>query len=187
MASSILSSLSSKISFSITNELTGYPVWANLKIVSVNIELQSDNSDYPMALQQYSNGNVYLGFQTADLNALKVLDPDRIVIEGIAPDISTTKSILSAFGNTQATFTVITKGIMSQSLAVTNVEIDQDADILSAALINITLERTMPPGVAGYNPAQPSDSTSIGSALQTLGSALTSSVTGLYNTVASAL
>jgi hypothetical protein len=187
MASSILSSLGSKISFSTTNETTGYPVWANLKIVDVSIEGQSENSDFPISLQQYANGTTYLGLQSADMNAIKVLMPTRIIIDGIAPDISTVQSVLSAFGNTQATFTILTKGFLSQQLSVTNVEIDQNAEVLSAALIKITLERTKPAAPSAYAPAQPSDLASIGSVLQTLGSALTSSVTGLYNTVATAL
>ena len=187
MAQSILSSITSKVSFVAINEITGHAIWTNLKIIDVDLDGSSQNTDYPVSLEQYANGTLYKDLQAADVQALKVQEPTKVVIHGICPDISTIGSILSVFSNTMATVAITSKGVYSNTLSVVSVEIDQDANVLSAAKVTINLERTLPtPPTTGYAPAQGADFTSAGSIIQTLSSSLTSTVSSLYNTVSSA-
>jgi hypothetical protein len=187
MSQSILSSIVSKISFYAVNELTGHPVWTNLKIIDVDIEGSSENTDDPISETQYVDGTTHSAIRMADLKAVKVQSPTKITVHAICPDISTIESVLSTFNDTQSTVSVTTKGVNTKTMSVVSVDIKQDSDALSVSLITIILERTMPaPITSGYNPSQASDSTSIGSRLQHLATNLTSTVGKLYNTVSSA-
>jgi hypothetical protein len=186
MANSILSSLLSKTSFKATNELTGYPCWTNLQIIDVNFDGGAGSSDFPMSQLQEIDGATSQGLQVADIQALKVLTPTKVTIHGICPDISTVESILATFVNVQSTLTISSKGVVSATLSITSVEVDQSPDVLSASKVIIVLERTLPPQPStSYAPAQAADAPSIGSRLQTLAGGLTTTVGNLYNSVSS--
>jgi hypothetical protein len=184
--SSILSSILSKTLFTATNELTGIVLWPNLKIESVKILVASENTDSPMSTIQYSSSGPYNNLTSIDIGAIKIMKPSSIIIKAICPDIQTINGVISSFADQQLTFSVLTKGIITPSLVISSLEIEQTAEMLSSAEITITTERSSPMVKKVYTPAQSADATSIGSRLQTLSSGLTTTASNLYNTVSKA-
>ena len=164
---SILSSLISKASFT-AKASYGFPIWRNMKVRSVMVVSPSANTDKPMGITQYTDSEVFQKLQQQDIRSTKIIMPPSIKIEAIAPDLSTLEAIVAAFADTQLTIDVTTKGVVSSSMVVTELAVEQSPDSLSAALVTITLDQAIPPVINPFTPAQPADADSIGARVQSL-------------------
>jgi hypothetical protein len=186
--SSILASVLGKVSFKVTSELNGSTLWRNLKIVRVEVDSGSMNSDQPLGIDQYSENQVLQNLVTADINASKIIRPSAIRITALCPDLSTEESIINAFANKKQTLTVTSKGIIAKNMAVTEVIINQTPDILTATKVEIMLEQAADMGASdtAYRPLQPGDSNTLGISIQGP-TTVADTVSGLYNKATSAI
>lgn len=166
MASTILSTLFGKPIFSVQNEKTGRAIWTDLGIVDVEFMLSSENTDQPLSNQQVSNDSVYQSILSTDIQSVKIMSPTRIRVTALCSNLSTVKSIISYFDDSSNTMTVNSKSIITQSLAISEVDIEQSPEIISAVKIIIVFERAPTAQATKYSPAQAADQSVYGVTLQ---------------------
>jgi hypothetical protein len=73
---------------------------------------------------------------------------------------------VASFYDTTATFQVVSKSIIANSLVINSVDIEQSAEMISAARLSITFEQIQPSEPSNYNPEQPGDATMYGIEIQ---------------------
>lgn len=167
MPQSILSSLLSKPQFNAINELTGTTVWAKLGIMDVEIGSSSENTEKPISNQQVSDKATYQSILTQDIQAAKIIQPDRLRVTALCDDISTLENVLATFSDTSATISINTKSIITSFLVLTEVDVEQTGDMLSASKVIMTFEQAQPPANSGYAPEQAADASVYGVSIQT--------------------
>lgn len=169
MPGSILSSLFSKAQFSATDSDTGYTLWSNLKIVDVEVNAASANSDEPMGITQYQNDAAFNSLKNLDLTNNKIIQPSCIRITAIAPDLSTLEAVIAAFAKTTLTIDVSSKSVVSSSMVLSRVEIEQSPKMLSASRVMMELEQAVLPTDTGtFDPLNPGDQNTSGIRIQSL-------------------
>lgn len=184
MADSILSSLLSKPQFIVTNESDGRKMWSKLGIVDVEIDASAATTDYPISDQQINQDGVVSEFlRLADIKAIKVMQPSLVRVRAMCDDVSTLSSVIQAFNDTKLTLSISSKSVITKNLCLTDIEIDQSSDVISAAVLTILLEQAQPPSNSGFSPAQFGDLSVYGVSVLSLA---TSPISALTNTVKAA-
>lgn len=164
MSGNILSSLLSKPAVLITDEKTGLNIWPNIKVLSVDFNNGSENTDNPV--QTASDGGKVV-VESHDIEASKVLRPSMVVLEAGTTDISTVESIIQAFYRTDTVFTIFSKSMIGERMALVEADFENGPDVMSGTKMTLKFEQTSPVKPEGYVPAQPSDSS-----LSTIGTQL---------------
>jgi hypothetical protein len=180
MPNTILSSPFSQPIFLAVNELNNFATWKSLGIVSVDVGVSSSNTDQPISMEQVHSGVVYQSLLEQDIESIKIIEPSHLRITALAPDIDTVDSIIQVFANPYATMSISTKSIITYSLVVTSIDIEQSADMLSAARVIISLEQAQPPVYTDYNPAQDADASMHGITLQQPNSISVANIPGIF-------
>jgi hypothetical protein len=157
MAGSILSTLLGAPSFSVTDESTGAAIWTDLGIVDVEVMLSSENTDQPLSNQQVDDISVWQDILAADVASVKIISPDRLRVTALCADLSTVKSIIAYFNNLTATMSINTKSIITRYLALSECDIEQSGEMISAVRIVMVFEQAQPSESTGYAPAQDAD------------------------------
>lgn len=168
MPASILSALTSNPGFNATNELTGNVVWTDLGVIDVEIHSSSANTDMPMSNQQENqSGGTYTSILTADIEAIKIIQPSGLRVTALCANISTLENIIATFLDETSTISINTKSIITSFLVMTELDIEQTAEMISASKIVMTFEQAQPPANSGYAPEQAGDSSVYGVSIQT--------------------
>lgn len=157
MTNSILSTLFSKPSFTISDESTGATIWTDLGIVDVEISLSSENTDQPLSNQQVDDISVWQDILAADVQSVKIISPDRLRVTALCSNLSTLKSIIAYFSNTSATLSINTKSIITRFLAMSECDIEQTGEMISAVRVVMVFEQAQPSISTGFAPEQAAD------------------------------
>lgn len=198
MANSILSALIGKNPFQITSEASGYTYWADLAVVRVDVLLDSEVTDQPMATKDLMDAEVYVDLLDVDVTNGKILRPSKLRLKCLCANLSTVEDLMNAFADTEATFQVSSKSIIIGDMMMVNMTITQSDEILSAVEIEIDWEQAAPPDPTTFAPADPADATNISTRVQNLKTSVagaasgfvtdfTSGVTSLYNKVSTGI
>jgi hypothetical protein len=167
MTQSILSTLFSSPQFIATNENTSAVLWSKLGIVDVEISSDSANTDMPLSNQQVSDGKTYQSILAADIESVKIMQPSRLRVTALCSDISTQENIISTWEDVTVTISINTKSVITSYLVLTDVEIEQSGEMISASRIIMNFEQAQPPANSGYSPEQAADSSVYGVSIQT--------------------
>ncbi|QOV06244.1 tape measure chaperone [Burkholderia phage Maja] len=182
MPQSILSSLFGKASFSAISEITNTPVWTGIKILNVEIDASSANSDQPSGINQHSEDIVLISLTQDDIRATKIIQPAVMKVTAICPNLSVYENVIAAFANVMQSFTISTKGVIARNMVVTEVTATQTPEMLSATQVEIVLfQGVAPKNASVYNPSQPSDTNTQSITIQSPDSVLTT-VGNLFDT-----
>lgn len=166
MPGSILSTLLGKPVFKVTNEATGNTIWPGLSIVDVEVMLASENTDQPLSNQQVDDKSTYQSILSTDIHSVKIIAPSRLRVTALCSDLSIVKSIIAYFSDTSITMSCSTKSIITRYLVMSEVDIEQSYEMISAARIVIVFEQAQPSQPNGYSPEQPADQSVYGVSLQ---------------------
>jgi hypothetical protein len=184
MPASLVTSLLSKPSIKIIDERTNTIRWQNIKVRSVEIAAESENTYMPLSAIQINAQGEYKKLLEADLQTGKIIRPHRIKVAFWSPDISTTNSVIQSFLDQEATLQVTSKSMISDSMVIISLEIEQTPENITASLLTMELEQAI--GSAkpdNFVAAQPADQPTRGVRLQSPVS-ITKQVGDLYNKVA---
>lgn len=157
MANSILSTILGSPSFKVTDEATNGAIWTDLAIVDVEIQNQSENTDQPLSNQQVDSDQTFKSIFSGDIASVKIISPSRLRVTALCDDLSTVKSIIAYFSNLSATMSISTKSIITHYLVMSEVDIEQGSDMISAVRIVATFEQAQPSESTGFAPAQSAD------------------------------
>lgn len=166
MAQSILSSLLAKPVFVAKNEAYDFAIWSDLGIVDVEITSSSDNTESPISNQQVADSGTYESIQAQDVQTTKIIEPSRLRVTALCANISTIESIISTFLDTTATISISTKSIITNYLVLTEVDVEQTGDMISASKVLMTFEQAQAPANSGYAPEQAADASVYGVSIQ---------------------
>jgi hypothetical protein len=172
--SGILSSLSSKVSFSIMNEMTKEIAVPNLKIKSVKIRYRSTNINH-----RTESGSYYVDS--------RIITPASMEIDAICPDIETESKLLKLLPDESNFYLITSKGIVMETMMVDRLSFDRSSKMISATPVKITFKQQLVSlfdPVSSSQPAQPADSSVIDAGFSILRSA-SGSVSSLYSSVSS--
>lgn len=171
-------------SMKIIDETSGIQKWSGLAIISVEIMASSNSSDIPVAATSMQVVSVYEGSLISNMQANKVLTPSSLNINAVCTDVSTMENIISSFKDLEATYKITSRNIISEAMALVNVEIAQTPENVSGVVLRLAFEQTSKSSDSGFNPLQSADQDSLGVSSQE-SETLTSTVTGLYNNIKS--
>jgi hypothetical protein len=157
MPSTILSTLLGQPLLTITDETTGNAIWTDLGIVDIEVSLSSENTNEPLSNQQISDSSTYESILAADVQSVKIISPSRLRITALCSDLSTVKGIIATFADTSATMSISTKSIVTRYLCMSEVDIDQTAEMISAVRIVMVFEQAQPTESTGFAPEQAAD------------------------------
>jgi hypothetical protein len=148
MASSILSSAISKISFSMVSESTGRPAITNIKIESVRVKFTSQNLSHKMETGLYEIDS-------------RIILPGTIEVSCICPDIDTLDQLAAILKDNTELYSVYSKGLVFNNVMVDGEGVSQTSEMLTSSPIKIRLKQVLIPIVSRPSPAQTSDSSVI--------------------------
>lgn len=157
MANSILSTILGAPTFKVTDESTNGAIWTDLAIVDVEIHNQSENTDQPLSNQQVDSSGTFQSIFSKDVASVKIISPSRLRVTALCDDLSTVKSIIAYFSNLSATMSINTKSIITHYLVMSEVDIEQSSDMISASRIVVLFEQAQPSESTGFAPAQAAD------------------------------
>ena len=166
MANSILSTLLQKPQFKAVNEKSGSALWSDLAIVAVEIDNSSDNTEKPISNQTIVDNQTVQLIQEQDIQSIRIILPSRLKVTALCSNISTVENVISTFLDDTVTISVTTKSIITSYLVLTDVEIEQSAEMISASKITLIFEQAQPPASSGYAPEQSADSSVYGVSIQ---------------------
>lgn len=166
MPASLLSTLLGKPQFTATNENTNTTIWSKLAIVDVEIGSYSANSEYPISNQQVSDSKTYQSVLSEDIQSVKIIQPSRLRVTALCNDLSTVENVISTFMDDTVTISINTKSIITSYLVLSDVEIEQTGEMISASKIILIFEQAQPPAHSGFAPEQAADSSVYGVSLQ---------------------
>jgi hypothetical protein len=167
MASSILSSLTSKVSFSILNEMQQTYAVPNLKIVEVRIRYSSNNMRHRMEDGSY-------------LVDSRIIVPMTIDITAICPDLDTQNQLTTLFADRSNSYTVTSKGLVFKHVMVDQEGLEQTPEMMSATPIKLSFKQVLAQGTDPVLAAQPADSSSVDQGYISLASTA-QTATGLFS------
>ena|SRR5271165_7003574 len=167
MAASILSSPTSKVSFSILNEMKYTYALPNLKILAVKIRYSSNNMRHRM-----ENGSYLVDS--------RIIIPMTIDVTALCPDINTQNQLTIIFTDRSNLYTITTKSIVFEHMMVNQEGLDQTAEIMSATPIKLRFKQILGQGTNPVLSAQSADSSSVDQGYVYLSQAA-QSVTGLFS------
>ena len=185
MTNSVLSSLFSRPNTRFVNTKTNSQVMKGVKVVAAEIISASHNTDHPVSTEQLSESTTYTDLLSADIKTVKILRPACMRFKMIAPTASDLNAILTVFSSVEMTLTITSKSVMVPNMALTQLEIDQSPDMLSATMVEAEFEQVNPvSAIPSYDPQQPSNQSNIGISVQQPPT-LAQSAQDLYNRVSS--
>lgn len=184
MANSILSAVLPSSAFRVYNERNNTQVWKSLAVSRVQIDVASANAKNPLSNVQRSQTGTYQLLMKQDVEASKIIRPTRMLITGFIPDISTVENVIASWLSRQTTFTIMSRGVIGDNMAVINVEFEQSPEMLSAQKVTIEVEQAAVATFNKFDPAQPADQSTYGIRIQTPSSVL-GTVASVYNRVTS--
>lgn len=167
MAQSILSTLTSKPQFVATNENIGVAIWGNLGIVDVELASASANTDMPLSNQQVSDNQTYQSILAQDIQSIKIIQPSRLRVTALCSDISTLENVIATFMDTTVTISINTKSIITSYLVLSDLDVEQTGEMISASRLTMIFEQAQAPANSGYAPEQAADSSVYGVSIQT--------------------
>lgn len=186
MATSILSSLLSSNKLTITEESQNLVVWSEIKTSKVEFMVPTQITDLPQTSTDYYSSAAAMQSVQNDLLNGKVIYPVEVRITCACEDIATVWGIIDLFNDVTKTFTIASKSIIAKYMSVTEITITQNAEMVSAARLDLKFEQAPPYDEYNFNPKQDGDKSTYGVHVQTT-SSLTVTVGQLYNKVSQAI
>lgn len=187
--SSILSAVQGKSTASFTNEATGTACWTGANVKEIEIISDSENAEMPLSTEQVNESSVFAGLLSADIKTAKIIRPNRVKIVFLVDNISLIENIMSLFADPTVTIGIASKSIISSSMAISHVAIEQLPDMLSASRVTVLLAQTQPAQQPTFNPAQAADASTMGLGVQNpsvVGPSLSSIGNGIGSLVSTA-
>lgn len=178
MASSFITSILSPSPLKIVGK--GFRQWDQLKVDSIEISVDSAMADIPFSTSNLTTEMQVTNSLMADLRSGKIIRPSKIKAKLICSDISTILGIISVFEDVTSTLDITSKEIMSYNMAMTDIELRQSPDKLSATDLMITFDQVPIRSGDNINPSQDGDRPSVGISVNGRTGLLTSA-TELYN------
>jgi len=166
MANTILSTIFGKPSFTATNENTGSVVWSSLAIVDVEVDSYSANTDAPFFVDDSTDDGTFQSVFSDNIQTLKIIQPSRLRVTALCSDLSTIENVIATFMDDTVTISINTKSIITSFLVLSDVEIEQTGEMISASKVVMTFEQAQPPENSGYAPEQAADDKVYGFSLQ---------------------
>ncbi|QDH49604.1 hypothetical protein KYLE_48 [Pantoea phage Kyle] len=169
---------------SIKDEQTGLAKFTRLTVLSADILTNATTTDNPMnatpteALESVENSLL------TNIKSVKVLMPSSLTLNCLVTDQSTSDSIMHAWSDQEATFTITSRAIISQAMALVNVEFKQTNQNTSAIIATLTFEQTAEAQLSNFDPKQAADRDTLGITTK-VPTSLTSTVGNFYNNVKS--
>ncbi|HCF0934277.1 TPA: hypothetical protein NH725_004773 [Pseudomonas aeruginosa] len=193
---SFLKAILNTPTLTIRDDVTKLPVWKSLQVKKVEIYSPASVVSKPLATKDQTEAQVYTEALDVDVKNGKIIQPVRLRINAICPDLSTVESIMNAFNDNTSTFAITSKSILADKMAIMTLDVDQSPDMLNAAEINMEFEQVEPPVLNEFDPAFPQDRPTYGVQIQSLsdanlldlgaaGDSISSAAKSLYNRVTS--
>lgn len=170
----------------IKNESTGLRVWTRLSPISADITSPTETANHPLAGTAMQIVSVDTRSRMSNIQAAKVIMPAYLALHVIATDQSTVESIRAAHANTELTFSVTTRNIVSDAMSLTEVEIDQSADNINGVSMTLTFEQTSISEQNPFKPRQAADESTNGISTKEP-KTITGFISSLYNKVKSSI
>jgi hypothetical protein len=170
MADTILTARYSRPQFLATNENLGTDasavIWEGLAIVEVEVSPSAGTTDFPLFIDSPKDSPTTEKIQSDDLQAVKIIQPAKLRLSAIVADLSKLENIISVFKDETVTISVNTKSIITKNLILTELNVSQNADMLSATKVDMTFEQVAQPENSGYSPEQAADGSVYGIGVQ---------------------
>ncbi|AHH02869.1 tail fiber protein [Pseudomonas phage EPa61] len=193
---SFLKAILNTPTLTIRDDVTKLPVWKSLQVKKVEIYSPASVVSKPLATKDQTEAQVYTEALDIDVKNGKIIQPVRLRINAICPDLSTVESIMNAFNDNTSTFAITSKSILADKMAIMTLDVDQSPDMLNAAEINMEFEQVEPPVLNEFDPAFSQDRPTYGVQIQSLsdanlldlgatGDSISSAAKSLYNRVTS--
>ena len=173
-------------SLRIVDDATGVRKWPKLNVLTVAITATASTSDNPMAATPAQAIASYESDIINNMQSVKVIMPSAMTITALINDTSTAESIVSAWASQEDTFSITSRSIISNAMALVNVVFKQSNTNTSSVAAELYFEQTAESQLFKFDPKQPADSSQIGIATKAPQS-LTSTVSTFYNSVTSKL
>jgi hypothetical protein len=168
MADTILTAAFSRPQFQAKNEATNAVVWQGIAIVDVDIDSQAALTEMPMAIDGPKDSQTTSNILEEDIKVAKIIQPVKLRVTALIKDLSMLEGIITLFNDETVTMSVNTKSIITDHLVMTDLEITQTADMISASKVVMTFEQAQPPAGSGYLPEQAADASVYGFGIQSL-------------------
>lgn len=166
MALTLITANLSRSSFAATNEATSTVLWKGMAVVDVDIDASATVTDYPLAVDGANDAATTEAVQALDVQAVKVIQPSKMRVNALVKDLSIIENMIALFNDPTITMSVNSKSIIAEHLVMTDLEIDQSADILSAARVSMAFEQAQIPTGEGFLPEQAADASVYGLSVQ---------------------
>ena len=185
MANSIITQLFRPSSLTITDESAGAAVWDQLKVMSVEITSTADIAKQPLSTKDLTESNVYQSILDVDVNNGKIINPVNLTIIAFVADVSTIEDIELKYADVTSSFTITSKEIISTSMALLSVEINQSQENTSSSRVTLIFSQSEAQILNSFSPLNPSDQKTYGIRVQSLPDTLTGIVDNAINSAAS--
>lgn len=182
----LLKLLFSNSTLIIKDERNGVIKWPRLTPLSADITAASTMTDQPMAATPIQAIGVYENVILNNMQAVKVLMPAALTLHCLITDVSTAESIIQGWKDKESTFTITSRSIISQAMALVKVEFNQSKSNLSAVIATLNFEQTAESNLSNFDPKQVADRDTLGITTKAPES-LTTTVSNFYNNVTSKL
>jgi hypothetical protein len=200
MASSLLQAVFGTRPFKIVSDRFGYPYWTDLKILGVDILVASSVVEDPLGIEviSYQDEDTFVNLLDVDTSNGKIIQPTKLRVKCLCADLSTVEGLMLGFSDLSATYTITTRGIIADTMMMTDITIVQSGERLSAVELTIEWEQFADPAQSGFDPDNPANQSTYGVRIQSLpetpaaslsriGSDLTSAAQSLYDRVQNAI
>ena len=172
--------------FSATDDQTGLAIWTKLAIKNVEIDSSAASTIHPIGSEKAMEGGTLQSILSADIRTIKIIRPSALRITAFATSVPAIEAVISTFIDVKSTVTIKSRGIIVLGMAVSNIEIIQSPDMLSAAKMIIDMEQTyLPVAQSGFDPSSSINQTvkSAYGVIVSSANSLTSNVTSVYNKI----
>lgn len=166
MALTLITANFNRQSFVAKDETTSDVLWRGMAVVEVDVGGTAGVTDFPLAVDGPKDSATTEEIQTLDIQAAKIINPTRLKVSALIKDISIVENIISTFNDPTITLTVNTKSIIVEHLVMVDLEIQQSADMLSAAKVDMNFEQAQLIFGEEYLPEQAADGSVYGLSIQ---------------------
>jgi hypothetical protein len=134
MASSLLQAIFGARPFKIVSDRFGYPYWTDLKILAVDIMLSAAVVDDPLAIEIITNqdDDVFVNLLDVDTSNGKIIQPTKLRVKCLCDNLSTVEGLMIGFSDITATYTITSRGVIADSMVMTDITFVQSSERLSA-------------------------------------------------------
>jgi hypothetical protein len=165
--SSILSTIGSKVAFSIVQGSAGTIIAPNLKVLRVRVRYNSKNMVHKMETGLYKVDS-------------RIILPMSLEISCICPDVDTQDQLIALLKDDTSLYTVYSKGLVFPNVMVDGENIGQAPKMMSSASITLKFKKVLIPIATQGTAAQPADSSALDRGFVQL-SAAAQTATGLFS------